>query len=106
MKNVTEHNFPWFLSDFSELRKNKQAYTQKIHPRAYEICIANNYASNTQNLQIIKDITHYIQTYITYLTRLGVIINTSFDVEQLKYVDMLLQNDRLKVSKDYLSSTP
>ena len=102
LKTVTAHNFPWFLSDFSELRKNKQAYTKPIYSSACEICIANNYASNTQNLQILKDMTQYIQTYIKYVDRLLVFLNNSFDVEQLKYVDSLLKNERLKVSKDNL----
>ena len=102
MKNVTAHNFPWFLSDFSELRKNKQAYTKPIYSSACEICIANNYASNTQNLQTMKVMTQYIQTYIRQLKGLRIVINTSFDVEQLKYVDSLLQNDQLKVRRNWL----
>ena len=99
LKNLTDHNYPWFLSDFSELKKNKQTYTQATHPSAREICIANNYASNTQNLQILKDMTQYIQTYIKFVHRLTVVINTSFDVKQLKYVNTLLQNEQLKVRK-------
>ena len=100
MKNVTDHNFSWFLSDFSELKKNKQAYTEPNDLKAHEICIANNYASNTQNLQVLKDITQYIQTYIRYLLRLRVVINTSFDVKQLKYVRFLLQNKQLEVRRN------
>ena len=90
------------MSDFSELKNNKQAYTQPIYPIADEICIANNYASNTQNLQTMKVMTQYIQTYIRQLKGLRIVINTSFDVEQLKYVDSLLQNDQLKVRRNWL----
>ena len=99
LKTLTDHNYPWFLSDFSELKKNTQAYTKPIHPSARNICIANNYASNTQNLQILKDMTQYIQTYIKFVLRLTVVINASCDVKQLKYVDSLIQNKHLKVRK-------
>ena len=92
-----DHTFPWFIADFSELKQNKQAYTQPVHPTAYSIFIANNYASNTQNMQILKHMTQYIESYIENITSLQIKVNTSFDVQQLKYVNSLLQNKQLKV---------
>ena len=92
------------MSDFSELKNNKQAYTQPIYPIADEICIANNYASNTQNLQTLQNMTQFIQTYIKYLDIFRVYVNTNFDVEQLVYLDSILRNKQLKVrNKSFMS---
>ena len=86
------------MSDFSELKENKQVYTQPSHPSASNVCIANNHSSNTQKLQILKDFTQYITTYIKHLGTLTVIVNTIFDAEQLEYINLLLKNTPLKVS--------
>ena len=87
-----------FLSDFSEPKKNKQVYTPPSHPSTVNVCLANNYSSNSQKLQILKDIIEYINSYIKYVRSLQVNITTMFDVEQLKYINLLLENKPLKVS--------
>ena len=46
--------------------------------------------------------TQYIETYVKYVYNLFVVIKTSFDVDQLKYVDSLFNNKQLKVMKNYL----
>ena len=86
------------MCDFSELKKNKQAYTQPSHPSAIDVCIANNVGSNNQTLQMLKDITQYIRTYIKYVFMLRVHVNSSFDVEQLKHINSLIKYKHLKVS--------
>ena len=86
------------MCDFSELKKNKQAYTQPSHPSARTISLANNYISNAQKLQMVKDMSHYIRNYIKYVRELRVVVNSSFDVEQLKYIDSLITSKHLKVS--------
>ena len=89
---------PWFLSDFSELRKNKHVYTQPSHPYASDVCIANNHSSKSQKLQILKDITQYINSHIKYVRTFQVYVTTIFDVEQLEHINLLLKNKLVKVS--------
>ena len=86
------------MSDFSELKKHKQVYTKPSHPCANSVTIANNHSTNTQKLQILKDFTQYIKTYIKHLQTLNVHVNTTFDAEQLEYINLLLKNTPLKVS--------
>ena len=87
------------MCDFSELKKNKHVYIQPSIPKAVDVCIANNYTSNNQKLQIMKDIKYYIESYLKYIDILRVYMYTNFDVEQLKSIDSLIKNKHLKVSK-------
>ena len=96
--NTTAYNSPWFLSDFSELKKNKHVYTQPCYPSTFDVCMANNFLSDSQKPQAFKNITHYIATYIKHVHILRVIVSTSFDVDQIKYVDSLIKHQHLKVS--------
>ena len=86
------------MNDFSELKKNKQVYTEPIYPSAVNFSLANNNSSNSQKLQILKDITQYIISYIKYVRTLQVYVKTIFDVEQLKHINLLLKIKLVKVS--------